>query len=137
MCVFIANGINDKLNRRLSLLNFSDFASNEHVFFYLMFSIPASVTPTASDDEWEDEIETEATPAVQSNPESRYHHQISESEFTCACCYELMVEPTTLTCGHNFCRGCVARWFLQAKKFQCPECRQPWSGNPQVNYTLR
>ncbi|KAJ8318567.1 hypothetical protein KUTeg_003658 [Tegillarca granosa] len=48
---------------------------------------------------------------------------VSQSDFTCGCCYELMVQATTLNCGHSFCRICLARWFLASKKAECPTCQ--------------
>ncbi|KAK3586569.1 hypothetical protein CHS0354_001155 [Potamilus streckersoni] len=60
-----------------------------------------------------------------------------DSDFSCSCCFELMVEPTTLICGHSFCQLCVARWFLQSHKRECPQCRCTWIGNPKVNISLR
>ena len=63
---------------------------------------------------------------------------ISASEdFLCSCCYDLMVQPTTLTCGHSFCRLCIANWYFTSKKMECPQCRSSWTGNPQVNITLK
>ncbi|KAL3877200.1 hypothetical protein ACJMK2_034941 [Sinanodonta woodiana] len=60
-----------------------------------------------------------------------------DPDFICACCFELMVEPITLICGHSFCQLCVARWYLQSRKTECPECRSTWTGNPKVNISLR
>ncbi|XP_071796590.1 bifunctional apoptosis regulator-like [Asterias amurensis] len=60
-----------------------------------------------------------------------------ESTFTCGCCYETMVQPTTLNCGHSFCRLCLARWWKTQKRTTCPECRYPWTGFPHVNIILR
>jgi len=66
------------------------------------------------------------------------HRSESISEdFLCGCCMDLMVQPTTLTCGHSFCRLCIANWYLTAKKLECPQCRSLWTGNPQINITLR
>ncbi len=62
---------------------------------------------------------------------------MSETTFTCGCCYELMIQPTTLNCGHSFCRVCLARWWKAMKKMTCPGCRQPWSGFPHINIILR
>lgn len=62
---------------------------------------------------------------------------LSESLFTCSCCYDLLVEPTTLMCGHSFCRICLARWYLESGKRECPECRQVYLGVPKVNIVLR
>lgn len=62
---------------------------------------------------------------------------LSEQDLQCGCCFELMVEPTTLTCGHSFCRFCLAQWWHASSHCTCPECRQPWSGFPKVNIVLR
>ncbi|KFP70624.1 PREDICTED: bifunctional apoptosis regulator [Acanthisitta chloris] len=63
--------------------------------------------------------------------------QISVSEFLCHCCYDILVDPTTLNCGHSFCRHCLALWWVSSKKNECPECREKWEGFPKVNILLR
>ncbi|KAF6717617.1 Bifunctional apoptosis regulator [Oryzias melastigma] len=62
---------------------------------------------------------------------------ISENEFSCHCCYDILVNPTTLTCGHNFCRHCLALWWESSHKNECPECREKWEGFPKINILLR
>lgn len=62
---------------------------------------------------------------------------ISENEFSCHCCYDILVNPTTLTCGHNFCRHCLALWWESSQKNECPECREKWEGFPKINILLR
>ncbi|KAK2097544.1 hypothetical protein P7K49_022995 [Saguinus oedipus] len=62
--------------------------------------------------------------------------QISVSEFSCHCCYDILVNPTTLNCGHSFCRHCLALWWASSKKTECPECREKWEGFPKVNILL-
>ena len=42
----------------------------------------------------------------------------------CSYCFDLLVEPTTLNCGHSMCRHCRARWCLESGKKECPECVQ-------------
>lgn len=34
----------------------------------------------------------------------------AEDELACTICYEVMVSPVSLTCGHTFCDGCVLPW---------------------------
>lgn len=58
-------------------------------------------------------------------------------EFNCHCCYQVLVDPTTLNCGHNFCRHCLALWLVSSCKKECPECRQIWRGFPKVNVSFR
>ncbi|KAM9305893.1 bifunctional apoptosis regulator [Gastrophryne carolinensis] len=76
-----------------------------------------------------------------SNPEPRLgaklDRNISVSEFSCNCCYDILVNPTTLNCGHSFCRHCLALWWVSSKKTECPECRNKWEGFPKVNILLR
>uniref|UniRef100_A0A8C6B095 Bifunctional apoptosis regulator n=1 Tax=Monodon monoceros TaxID=40151 RepID=A0A8C6B095_MONMO len=63
--------------------------------------------------------------------------RISVREFSCHCCYDILVNPTTLNCGHSFCRHCLALWWASSKKTECPECREKWEGFPKVNILLR
>uniref|UniRef100_A0A2K5WYS2 Bifunctional apoptosis regulator n=1 Tax=Macaca fascicularis TaxID=9541 RepID=A0A2K5WYS2_MACFA len=53
--------------------------------------------------------------------------QISVSEFSCHCCYDILVNPTTLN----------SLWWASSKKTECPECREKWEGFPKVNILLR
>ncbi|XP_034782040.2 bifunctional apoptosis regulator-like isoform X2 [Acipenser ruthenus] len=62
---------------------------------------------------------------------------ISESDFSCHCCYHILLNPTTLNCGHSFCRHCLALWWESSRKTECPECRAKWEGFPKVNILLR
>lgn len=66
-----------------------------------------------------------------------FSREISVSEFCCHCCYDILINPTTLNCGHSFCRHCLALWWTSSKKNECPECRQNWEGFPSVNILLR
>uniref|UniRef100_A0A670Z4C5 Bifunctional apoptosis regulator n=1 Tax=Pseudonaja textilis TaxID=8673 RepID=A0A670Z4C5_PSETE len=63
--------------------------------------------------------------------------RISVSEFSCHCCYDILINPTTLNCGHSFCRHCLALWWMSSKRNECPECREKWEGFPKVNILLR
>lgn len=68
----------------------------------------------------------------------RFQRQPSmESEFICGCCSDLLVQPTTLTCGHSFCRLCLAQWYIQSSKRTCPFCQQAYLGCPKVNITIK
>ncbi|XP_068100834.1 bifunctional apoptosis regulator isoform X2 [Hyperolius riggenbachi] len=68
---------------------------------------------------------------------AKLDRNISVSEFSCNCCYDILVNPTTLNCGHSFCRHCLALWWVSSKKTECPECREKWEGFPKVNILLR
>ncbi|XP_047658980.1 bifunctional apoptosis regulator-like isoform X2 [Tachysurus fulvidraco] len=77
-----------------------------------------------------------------SDPEIRTQSVSGESSvlecvLSCHCCYDVLVNPTTLTCGHSFCRHCLALWWESSHRTECPECREPWHGFPKVNILLR
>nr|XP_006818591.1 PREDICTED: bifunctional apoptosis regulator-like [Saccoglossus kowalevskii] len=77
------------------------------------------------------------TVTTTNNRESTLRRTMSETIFNCGCCYELMVQPTTLNCGHSFCRLCLARWWKISNNTTCPGCRQQWNGFPHINIILR
>ena len=58
-------------------------------------------------------------------------------DFLCTCCFEVLLNPISLLCGHNFCLICLANWFLISNKCVCPTCRQEWIGAPKVNLVLK
>lgn len=59
--------------------------------------------------------------------------QLKESarnELECQVCYGLMLDPVTTTCGHSFCRKCVARVLDHSRL--CPICRSTLLMRPGV-----
>ena len=38
----------------------------------------------------------------------------------CSICRESLNNPTSLPCGHAFCRGCIQQWFKSIKRRECP-----------------
>lgn len=68
---------------------------------------------------------------------------VTQKELDCLVCYQLMLDPTTTTCGHTFCRRCLAR--VMDHSSICPFCRrglhvpaslQDQSGNAILNSLL-
>eukprot|EP00443_Scrippsiella_acuminata_P056656 CAMPEP_0115470064 /NCGR_PEP_ID=MMETSP0271-20121206/51806_1 /TAXON_ID=71861 /ORGANISM="Scrippsiella trochoidea, Strain CCMP3099" /LENGTH=490 /DNA_ID=CAMNT_0002897189 /DNA_START=62 /DNA_END=1531 /DNA_ORIENTATION=+ len=60
----------------------------------------------------------------------------------CPICLSTFTDPDMLpSCGHTFCRGCIARIVESARIGQrprCPTCRQPFQArDTKPNYTLR
>ncbi|KAH8732308.1 ATP-dependent protease-like protein [Phaeosphaeriaceae sp. PMI808] len=47
---------------------------------------------------------------------------VTQKELDCLVCYNLMLDPTTTTCGHTFCRRCLARAMDHSNI--CPFCRR-------------
>ena len=53
-----------------------------------------------------------------------------QREIECQVCYSLMLDPLTTTCGHTFCRKCVAR--ILDHSDLCPVCRRHLPMRPGV-----
>jgi hypothetical protein len=46
-----------------------------------------------------------------------------ESELICSICTEVLLNPTTTSCGHSFCYDCLEEW--EDRNPTCPTCRAP------------
>ncbi|XP_075784960.1 uncharacterized protein LOC112544696 [Pelodiscus sinensis] len=48
-------------------------------------------------------------------------------DVTCSICLDVLEDPVSIECSHNFCRGCLAtHWHgVSAQAPPCPECRRP------------
>ncbi|XP_029426536.1 E3 ubiquitin-protein ligase TRIM31-like [Nannospalax galili] len=46
-----------------------------------------------------------------------------QEEVTCPICSDILKEPVTIDCGHNFCSLCISRVEGRADIFQCPLCK--------------
>lgn len=47
---------------------------------------------------------------------------VTQKELDCLVCYNLMLDPTTTSCGHTFCRRCLGR--VMDHSSICPFCRR-------------
>ena len=54
--------------------------------------------------------------------------EVTRNELDCHLCYALLLDPVTTTCGHTYCRKCVARVIDHSQL--CPECRRPLHMSP-------
>uniref|UniRef100_A0A8D0GVX4 TRI35 protein n=1 Tax=Sphenodon punctatus TaxID=8508 RepID=A0A8D0GVX4_SPHPU len=47
-----------------------------------------------------------------------------KEELLCPICYDPFKEAVTLSCGHNFCKGCVTRSWRDQARHACPVCKE-------------
>ncbi|XP_025051518.1 RING finger protein 112 isoform X2 [Alligator sinensis] len=50
-------------------------------------------------------------------------------DVSCSICLDILDNPVSIKCGHNFCHQCLSKYWdevlAQGEVTQCPECRQP------------
>uniref|UniRef100_A0A8C3F8E3 RING-type domain-containing protein n=1 Tax=Chrysemys picta bellii TaxID=8478 RepID=A0A8C3F8E3_CHRPI len=73
-------------------------------------------------------------PKLQCILTQRPKHGLSNEDVTCSICLDILEDPVSIECGHNFCRGCLsAHWSgVSAWGSQCPECRAPCSRDRMI-----
>ncbi|XDV26050.1 hypothetical protein PO909_029852, partial [Leuciscus waleckii] len=61
--------------------------------------------------------------------------RITQDEFLCSVCLNLLKDPVTIPCGHSFCKGCIIGCWDQEDQmrvYKCPQCRQTFRKRPAL-----
>ncbi|XP_062396764.1 E3 ubiquitin-protein ligase TRIM21-like isoform X2 [Sardina pilchardus] len=65
---------------------------------------------------------------------------IREEQLQCPICLQLLADPVTTSCGHNYCQACLGLyWDKSAHPWRCPLCKEAFAQRPalRTNTTLR
>ncbi|XP_070711786.1 E3 ubiquitin-protein ligase TRIM39-like [Pempheris klunzingeri] len=56
----------------------------------------------------------------------------SEDQFLCSICLDVLTDPVSTSCGHNFCKTCITEHWNTNDRFLCPVCKKAFTTRPDL-----
>ncbi|XP_028261627.1 E3 ubiquitin/ISG15 ligase TRIM25-like isoform X2 [Parambassis ranga] len=70
----------------------------------------------------------------QEQQQQQHGVQLDHDQFCCSVCLDLLKDPVTIYCGHNYCRNCIEGcWDREDEEdgeVSCPQCRETFRPRP-------
>lgn len=63
---------------------------------------------------------------------SNRNSSFSRDQFLCSICLEVLVQPVSTPCGHNFCMNCIETYRDSSTDYHCPVCRESFKDCPDL-----
>ncbi|XP_028323943.1 E3 ubiquitin-protein ligase TRIM39-like [Gouania willdenowi] len=57
----------------------------------------------------------------------------SEHHFLCSICLEVLTDPVSTPCGHNFCKSCISTHWDTSVSYTCPMCQKVFTTRPELD----
>uniref|UniRef100_A0A8B9JPM9 E3 ubiquitin-protein ligase TRIM39-like n=1 Tax=Astyanax mexicanus TaxID=7994 RepID=A0A8B9JPM9_ASTMX len=58
---------------------------------------------------------------------------LSEDQFQCSICLDVFTDPVSTSCGHNFCKSCLAEHWDNSDRWKCPLCNKIFENRPDLS----
>ncbi|XP_013877262.1 E3 ubiquitin-protein ligase TRIM39 [Austrofundulus limnaeus] len=58
---------------------------------------------------------------------------LQQKQFQCTICQEVLTDPVTTPCGHNFCRACIQSFWNSSNVCRCPTCDKTFTSRPEIS----
>ncbi|XP_075436036.1 E3 ubiquitin-protein ligase RNF135 isoform X2 [Ascaphus truei] len=61
--------------------------------------------------------------------------RLRDSDLSCDICMNHYTHPSTLPCGHTFCKDCILQHWQGTSEYNCPMCRETFPTKPRLSKT--